>query len=283
MGAHAYDVNEADFSRVVIEGSRKVPVLVDFWAEWCAPCRALKPILEKLADEYQGRFLLAKVNSDQNQALAARYGVRGIPNVKAFVGGELVDEFSGALPEAMVREFIEGLMPSEAEELRRQAAAALASGASDGALALLERAAEREPQNDAIRLDRAEILLDLGRADEARALLGALSILTRDETRAAGLIARAAFAGGTAEGAAGLEQRIAAHPDDLEARLQLARAHVAARRYEAAMEQLLEVIRRDRGYGDDAGRKTLLQVFNLLGNEGELVAKYRRLMASAMY
>jgi putative thioredoxin len=283
MGAHAYDVNEADFNRVVIEGSRKVPVLVDFWADWCAPCRALKPILEKLADEYQGRFLLAKVNSDQNQSLAARYGVRGIPNVKAFVGGELVDEFSGALPEAMVREFIEGLMPSEAEELRRQAAAALASGASDGALALLERAAEREPQNDAIRLDRAEILLDLGRADEARALLGALSILTRDETRAAGLIARAAFAGGTAEGAAGLEQRIAAHPDDLEARLQLARAHVAARRYEAAMEQLLEVIRRDRGYGDDAGRKTLLQVFNLLGNEGELVAKYRRLMASAMY
>jgi putative thioredoxin len=283
MGAHAYDVNEADFNRVVIEGSRKVPVLVDFWADWCAPCRALKPILEKLADEYQGRFLLAKVNSDQNQSLAARYGVRGIPNVKAFVGGELVDEFSGALPEAMVREFIEGLMPSEAEELRRQAAAALASGASDGALALLERAAEREPQNDAIRLDRAEILLDLGRADEARALLGALSILTRDETRAAGLIARAAFAGGTAEGTAGLEQRISAHPDDLEARLQLARAHVAARRYEAAMEQLLEVIRRDRGYGDDAGRKTLLQVFNLLGNEGELVAKYRRLMASAMY
>ena len=283
MGAHAYDVNDADFNRVVIEGSRKVPVLVDFWAEWCAPCRALKPILEKLADEYQGRFLLAKVNSDQNQALAARYGVRGIPNVKAFVGGELVDEFSGALPEPMVREFIDGLMPSEAEQLRRQAAAARASGDSEGALALLARAAGREPQNDAIRLDRAEILLDLGRADEARALLDALSILTRDETRAAGLIARAAFAGGTAEGTAELEQRIAAHPDDLEARLQLARAHVAARRYEAAMEQLLEVIRRDRGYGDDAGRKTLLQVFNLLGNEGELVARYRRLMASAMY
>jgi putative thioredoxin len=280
---HSLDVNESDFDHAVIEASRRVPVLVDFWAEWCAPCRALKPILEKLADEYRGRFVLAKVNSDANQALAARYGVRGIPNVKAFVGGELVDEFSGALPEAMVREFIDRLMPSEADKLRAQAGEARAAGRHEEALALLLRAAELEPQNDAVRLDRADILLEQDRVEEAQALLDALSVLTRDEPRAAGLIARAAFAGAPEEEAASLASRVAANPGDLDARLALAKVYVRSRDYEAAMEQLLEIIRRDRGFGDDAGRKTLLQVFNLLGNEGDLVGKYRRLMASSLY
>lgn len=283
MGMHSLDVTESSFDQAVIETSRKVPVLVDFWAEWCAPCRALKPILEKLADDYGGRFVLAKVNSDQNPELAARYGVRGIPNVKAFVGGELVDEFSGALPEAMVRRFIDGLMPSEVDKLRQQAGEAKVAGRTEDALALLERAAELDPQNDAVRLDRAEILLDLNRVDEARGLLGALDTLTREEPRAAQLIARAAFAGGSAESAASLESRVAANPGDLAARLALAKACVQAKRYEAAMEHLLEIIRRDRDFEDDVGRKTRLQVFNLLGNEGDLVNKYRRLMATALY
>ena len=100
---HSVDVSTADFAQVVIEGSKSAPVLVDFWAEWCGPCRALKPVLEKLAAEYGGKFKLAKVNSDENQALAQQFGVRGIPNVKAFVDGELVNEFSGALPESQVR------------------------------------------------------------------------------------------------------------------------------------------------------------------------------------
>jgi putative thioredoxin len=121
MGSFSIDVGEQNFNEVVIEGSRQAPVVVDFWAPWCAPCRALKPVLEKLADEYQGRFTLAKVNSDENPAIAAQFGVRGIPNVKAFVGGELVDEFSGALPEPAVREFIDRIVPSPAEELRQAA------------------------------------------------------------------------------------------------------------------------------------------------------------------
>src|SRR5215218_2804378 len=114
------DVDKTNFEALVIEGSKQVPVLVDFWAPWCAPCRALGPILEKLAAEYDGRFVLAKINSDENPALAARYGVRGIPNVKAFVAGEVIDEFSGALPESAVRQFIDNIIPSPADELRMQ-------------------------------------------------------------------------------------------------------------------------------------------------------------------
>jgi putative thioredoxin len=283
MGMYSVDVDERSFDQAVIERSRKVPVLVDFWADWCAPCRALKPILEKLACEYQGRFVLVKVNSDRNPELAARYGVRGIPNVKAFVGGALVDEFSGAVPEAVVRQFIDGLMPSEADELRLQAEDARAAGRTDDALALLERAAGLEPQNEGVRLDRAEILLELGRVDEARTLLEALNILTREQPRAAQLMARAAFAGGSGESAASLESRVAANADDMTARLALAKACVNAGRYEAAMEQLLEIIRRDRTFENDAGRRTMLQVFDLLGNKGELVSRYRRLMATALH
>ena len=111
MTAHAYDVTVTEFNDKVLAASRQVPVIVDFWAPWCQPCRVLKPILEKLAAEYEGKFILAKVNSDENQELSARYGVRGIPAVKAFVGGQMADEFTGALPEGKVREFIERLIP----------------------------------------------------------------------------------------------------------------------------------------------------------------------------
>jgi len=124
------DVDKTNFDAVVIEGSKEAPVLVDFWAPWCAPCRALGPVLEKLAEEYAGRFTLAKINSDENPELSARYGVRGIPNVKAFVGGEVVDEFSGALPESGVRRFLSGLVPSAVDELRDEADDMPSSGGS---------------------------------------------------------------------------------------------------------------------------------------------------------
>ncbi|GIX28185.1 MAG: co-chaperone YbbN [Burkholderiales bacterium] len=283
MSAHSLDVNASDFDAVVIEGSKRRPVLVDFWAAWCAPCRALKPILEKLAEEYQGRFLLAKVNSDDNPALAMRYGVRGIPNVKAFVDGEVRDEFSGALPESMVRQFIERLFPSRAEELRRQAAALRAAGRLEEALARLDEAQALEPENEGIKGDRAEILLDQGRAEEAKALLESLSIFARDEPRVAALVARAEFAGAERQDVEALRQRIAADPGDLEARLRLARHYASRGEYEPALAELLEVVRRDRGEAKEAARKTMLSVFDLLGKRGELVSKYRRLLASALY
>ena len=138
--ANVIEVGMENFREVVLEGSKKAPVVVDFWAPWCAPCRALTPVLEKLAREYDGKFTLAKINSDQNQQLAAEFGVRGIPAVKAVVDGQLVDEFTGALPESQVRAFLERVVPSSAELVRKQALERMASGDDVQALELLDQA-----------------------------------------------------------------------------------------------------------------------------------------------
>ena len=289
MSAHSIAVDSSNFGQVVIEGSKKVPVLVDFWAPWCAPCRALAPVLEKLAAEFQGRFVLAKVNSDENQALAAQFGVRGIPNVKAFVDGRVADEFTGALPEAAVREFIAGVVPSPAEQLRRKAREAYAQHRdAQAALKQLEEAARLDPGNQAVAIDRADILVDAGRHDEARVLLDALPPLAQMEERVQVLRAKIDLAqrAAAAPDAAALRARIAADAGDLEARLQLANLLVAQREYREAFEQLLAVIRRDRHYQDDAARKTMLQVFSVLGSQPgteELVSRYRRELSSALY
>jgi putative thioredoxin len=273
------DVGLADFPQQVLEESKHRPVVVDFWAPWCGPCKSLKPVLEKLAAEYGGKFLLAKVNSDDNQELAVRYGVRGIPSVKAFVNGEAVDEFSGALPENEVRAFLDRLVPRPADELRQQAAAARMAGDMSGALKWLAEASKLDPVHVGVRLDAAEIMLDLNEADEAGRLIG--SVPDDADPRVPALKARLQFMGAAGEDEAALNARVTANANDLEARLKLANLQVAAGRYEVGMDQLLEIVCRDRSFGDDIGRKTLLSVFNLLGG-GELVSRYRRLLASAL-
>lgn len=280
MSEHAIDVGLADFELKVVEESRQRPVVVDFWAPWCGPCRSLKPILEKLAAEYGGRFLLAKVNSDENQALAARYGVRGIPSVKAFIDGAQVDEFSGALPEAEVRAFLDALIPHPAEALRQQAAAMRAEGDAAGALQRLAEASTLDPAHAGVRLDAAELMLELGETEEARRLVDGLA--DDADPRVAQLKARLQFAAVGEADESALVARVAADANDLEARLELAKLLVASGRHEAGMEHLLEIVRRDRGFGDDIGRRTLLSVFDLLGSD-ERAARYRRLLASALH
>jgi putative thioredoxin len=284
MGSYSVDVDQSNFEQVVIEGSKKAPVIVDFWAGWCGPCKQLKPILEKLAEEYQGRFILAKLDTEKNVELANGFGIRGIPNVKAFVNGALVDEFSGALPESAVREFIDRLIPSPAEKWRKQAAAARAAGDPEKALQLLGEASRQDAKNEWVRVDAGEILLDMGRMDEAKHLLESLSPDLNSDGRVQQMLAKLQFAAAEAGGAdaVALRERITRNENDLQARLDLANLLIAGGQYEAGMDELLEIVRRDRTFQDDAARKTLLSVFNLLGGQGELVSHYRRLLASAL-
>jgi putative thioredoxin len=284
MGQYSVDVDRSNFQQVVIEGSRRTPVVIDFWAEWCGPCRVLKPILEKLAEEYRGRFVLAKINADQSQELAAQFGVRGIPAVKAVYDGEIVDEFSGAIPEAAVREFLGRIIPSPADELRVKAAGQRDAGDLAGALLSLAEASKLEPADEDVRLDAAEILLETGQLDEARRLLDSLSPTTLMEDRARQLLAKLDFAqaGQSGEDEQALRAKVAADPRDMEARLRLANLLIAAGRYEAGLDGLLEMIRIDRYWNDDAARKTVLSVFSMLGGQGELVAQYRRKLAGAL-
>jgi putative thioredoxin len=283
--AHTIDVTTANFDELVIEGSKKAPVVVDFWAPWCAPCRTLGPVLEKLAAEYGGQFTLAKINSDENQPLAAEFGVRGIPNVKAFVDGQVVDEFSGALPEGQVREWLRGILPTRGDKLLVQAVQALAAAKPADALALLDEAAREEPDRDDLKLARAEALIALARHDEARAALDACAPLVKMEDAWKTVDSKLALAGASAAApdTEALKARIATNPDDLEARLALANAAIAKQDYATALDELLEIVRRDRTFRDDAGRKTIVQIFNVLGPQHPLVPEYRKRLAGAMY
>ena len=282
---HAVDVNKGNFQLLVIEASATTPVVVDFWAPWCAPCRALTPVLDKLAAEYAGRFVLAKVNSDEEPELASRYGVRGIPNVKAFVGGEVVAEFSGAVPESAVRRFLDGFLPSPSDDLQMEAFARYRTdGDLDAAMALLDRAQEVDPKNEDVKFNRAALLVEAGRAAEARAMIETLTPLAQMDERVSELKARMDLAEGAAgaESPEALEQRVARDEADLDARLQLAHVHVSRQQYRQALEHLLAIVERDRKWEDDIGRKTILKVFELMGNQGELVSEFRRRLARTM-
>ena len=283
MSQFSFDVSLADFEAQVLQASLQTPVVVDFWAPWCGPCQTLKPLLEKLAAEYRGRFLLAKVNSDENQELAAHFGVRSIPTVKVVYQGQLVDEFTGALPEDQLRAFLDRIaLPGQAEAgLREQAAALVAEGQLEAALAKLVEASQANPADQAVQLDAIDVLLQLGRSDEAAQLLS--GEFKEEAERAQTLRARLALAQGAADPAP-LEARLAAHPDDHACRLELAKAYAAHQRFREALEAALEVVRRDRFFGEGAGRQTLLDFFTALagGQHDDLVREFRRKLSATL-
>jgi len=278
-------VTAATFESVVIQGSYDRPVLVDFWADWCAPCRMLMPILAKLADELAGRFILAKVNTEEEQALAAQFGIRSLPTVQLFLGGAPVDQFMGALPEPQIREFLERHIPRESDALLSQAGALIGAGRTDQAQDLIERARREDPGNP--RLALAEVHLTLARGDIAAAevLVERLPIELAHDPEVTALRGQLRFAAALdgAPAAEELASRLESDPKDSEARYQLAAQRVLAGDYEAALELLLELVRRDRAYGDDAGRKAMLALFDMLGPGDPLAARYRARMMNALY
>lgn len=271
------DVSEAEFEQRVLDASTRVPVVVDFWAGWCQPCLVLGPVLEKLADEHDGRFILAKVDVDRNQALASAFGVQGIPAVKAFADGRVVDEFVGAQPEEVVRSWLEGILPSAAEPTVAEARAAEAGGDELRAEALYRSALETDPRHEAASVGLAGILFRRGEATDARRLLA--SFPANPEARR--LLAEADLHEGAGD-LDGLSAAVDAAPDDADAVLALATAEAAAGRYGDALERSLRLIAA-RGDGRDGARDLMVKVFETLGADHPLVREYRPRLASALY
>lgn len=288
---HIAAVTRADFQARVLEKSHEIPVLVDFWAAWCAPCRMLEPVLARLVEHYGGKLFLAKVNTDEEQELAQAYGIRGIPALKLFRHGELAGELVGVQPESALRELVDRVLPAPADDDIARAANLVQAGEIDPAIKVLRAAVEREPQQARAKLELARLLCmnvagqdEAARAQECRQLLDTLPVRAAAEPEVEAMRARVDLleAAAGAPPLAELERASAADAGDSAARLQLGARLALAEKYEAAMEQLLELVRRDRAFGDDAGRKALVAVFTLLGARNPLVAKYRAQLSRAL-
>jgi putative thioredoxin len=282
--AFSIDVTQDNFASRVIEASHQQPVLVDFWATWCGPCQSLMPILEQLAQSYQGKFLLAKVEIDSQQALASQFGVRSVPTVKLVKNGQIVDEFTGALPESQIRAFLDKHIESESDQRMQQALLRYQQGETEAALSEMGQILQADPDNENNKIIYANVLMRENHLDEAKQWLESLPIEARDKPQVLAMQAQLEFIdiANNAPDIATLEKQLAENPRNSKARYQLSAHAILQGQFEVAFEQLLEIVKRDRKYNDDAGRKALLKLFELLGDNNELVSSYRRKLAMAL-
>jgi len=280
------NVSQSNFNDVVIECSKERPVLVDFWAPWCGPCRMVMPVLEKLAAEMAGQFVLAKVNIDDEQALAMQYGVRSVPTFKLFRNGQVVGELMGAQPEAAFRQLLEPHLSRPSDALREQAWAAFNAGQTQQAIGLLKEAAAQDPNNTRIHLDLVNMLLKTGHIDEAAELYHKLPQAVRDSERGKplGLILKFAKTAQSAGPREEVERKLAEDPNNVELKVALAAHKLLAQDYEGALQTFIDALTPDVNVMDGKIKALLLEVFDMLaGEHPELVQKYRRRLQMLMF
>ena len=283
---YIFDASADNFTRLVLENSAKGPVLVNYWSPKAGPCMMLMPRLMRLAGEFGGRFLLVMLNTDELGQLARSHAVVSLPTIKVYRHGKVVDTLHGAESEDTLRTFIRKQLAGSTDTLLLNALSTHAQGDTASAVRLAAEAALADPQNTRIPLDLAKLLVLQGRYTQADDLLQALPPEVREELPELRQLAAHVSILRTAREAppaAELEQAIAANSDNLEARYQLSAVQLVASNYDAAMQQLLEIARRDRGFRHDAGRAGLHAVFELLGDDDERVLRYRALLQAGMH
>ena len=284
MSNFIVNIDESNAAQLLIDESHKRPVVVDFWADWCEPCKVLMPLLEKIANEYKGAFLLAKVNADDQQMIAQQFGVRSLPTVMVMQNGQPVDGFAGAQPEAQVRQMLEKYLPKPWDGLLQMATEAMDAGDFAAALSPLRQAWEDSGRRLDITLAYARALIESLRLDEAETVLATVRLADQDaaweQLRAQLEIKREAAKSPEIEA---LEQRLAAAPDDLDLRHQLAVQYTNSGQFKDAMECLIGILRVDLGHADGATKKLLLDTIASLGKGDPLAAEYQRKLYSLLY
>ena len=285
---HVFDVSSENFESEVLDASRQTPILIDFWASWCGPCKALGPLLEKLADEYNGAFRLAKVDVDANQELAGMFGIRSIPTVALFKDGKPVDGFAGALPEGQLREFlgkhVEPAALIETPEDATDAAEPVAAESAADAIARIQAQMAKRPDDEGLKLELALAQLRAGDFAAARAALDAMPANYATDPRAVRLRGQLDLAQALDEApdAASLRQRIDKDPGDWAARDQLGVRLVLGETPAEGLDQFLHILKHQRDWNDGQARRRLLDAFKVLEDDA-LVGDYRRRMASLLF
>jgi putative thioredoxin len=282
---YIFEATEDNFASLVLDNSAKGPVLVNYWAPWAGPCHKLWPVLEKLAADYGGKFLLVNVNTDKQRQLAREHGVRSLPTLKLFRHRKVMEDIHGAQPEADLRRLIDKHIARQSDAMLAAAVKTYQQGDIEGAVRLLRQAEEADPDNLRIPLTLAKLLMQHGRVAEAEELLRLLPAEAQQDPEVTILAAHLSFIR-VAQGSPPietLEQTVAADPADCEARYRLSAVKLLQDDYEGALEQLLEIMRRDRSFRNDAGRKGMLAVLQILDEDSDLAKRYRSLMFKAIH
>ena len=284
MSDFIVNIDESNAAQLLIEESHKRPVVVDFWADWCEPCKVLMPLLEKIANEYQGAFLLAKVNADEQQMISQQFGVRSLPTVMVIQNGQPVDGFTGAQPEAQVREMLGKYLPKPWDGLLQLAQEAMEQGNFAQALTPLRQAWEDSGRLYEITVAYVHALIECLRLDEAETILDGVRMADQDaayeQLRAQLDIKREAAKSPEIEA---LEQQLAAEPDNLDVQYQLAVQYTDAGQFKDAMEHFVAILRVDLEHGDGATKKLLLDTIASLGKGDPLAAQYQSKLYSLLY